>query len=241
MPTSMSWGEVVLRLSLAAAAGVVVGFNRGQRGRSAGPRTMVLVTGAAALAMILSDYLALRGPPRSSNGQPVNMDVLRLPLGILSGMGFLGAGAILKRGNLVQGVTTAASMWYMSVVGLCFGGGYFAIAFTATTLALLTLFVMPWIERFTHADHLSLVTVVARADALSEQELYDRLNALKLQPRNLNIDYQVSERLKTLCCEVSYQRRRALAIPRQVVSELSQRPGVVEVRWNWGGTVGEDV
>jgi putative Mg2+ transporter-C (MgtC) family protein len=232
----MSWGEVVLRLGLAAAAGIVVGFNRGQHGRAAGPRTMVLVTGAAALAMILSDYLALAGPPVSSRGLPVNMDVLRLPLGILSGMGFLGAGAILKRGNLVQGVTTAASMWYMSVVGICLGGGYYMIGMIGVALAIVALFMIPWIEQFAHADHLSQVTVVVRADALSEHEFWAQLNALKLQPRNLTVDYQVSERLKTLSFEVSYQRRRATVVPRQVVTELAQRPGVVEVRWNWGGT-----
>jgi putative Mg2+ transporter-C (MgtC) family protein len=239
MPTTMTWREVVLRLTFAAVAGVVVGFNRGQHGRAAGPRTMVLVTGAAALAMILSDYLALRGPPVSAKGFAVNMDVLRLPLGILSGMGFLGAGAILKRGNLVQGVTTAASMWYMSVVGLCFGGGYLMIGLIGLAMAVLALFLMPWVELFAHADHLSLVTVVTRADALSEQELYNRLSALKLQPRNLTIDYQVSERLKTLCCEVSYQRRRAMLVPRQVVSELSEHPGVIEVKWDWGGAPGD--
>jgi putative Mg2+ transporter-C (MgtC) family protein len=240
MPTTITGSDIVLRLCLAAAAGIVVGYNRGQHGRAAGPRTMVLITCAAALAMILSDYLALRGPPVSAKGFPVSMDVLRLPLGILSGMGFLGAGAILKRGNLVQGVTTAASMWYMSVIGLCVGGGYFLIGAIGLAVALLSLFFMPWVEQFTHADHLSLVTIIARADGMSEQELCDRLDAHNLQPRNLTIDYQVSERLKTICCEVSYQRRRAMVVAPQVVNELAQRPGVIEVKWNWGGATGEE-
>ena len=231
MPDTLIWTQVVLRLGLAAAAGIVVGFNRGQHGRAAGPRTMMLVTAAAALAMVLSDYLAIYGPPLSANGVHVGMDVLRLPLGILSGMGFLGAGAILKRGNLVQGVTTAASMWFMSVVGLCFGGGYFMLAFIGTGLAVLALFAVPWIERYTHADHLSVVTVVTRADGMSEREFYDRLNALKLEPRNLSIEYQVSEKLKTMSCEVAYQRRLSMDLPQIAVADLAHRPGVLEVKW----------
>jgi putative Mg2+ transporter-C (MgtC) family protein len=231
MSMTMSWEQVVLRLSLAAVAGIVVGFNRGQHGRAAGPRTMMLVTGAAALAMILSDYLALHGAPEAANGVRVNMDVLRLPLGILSGMGFLGAGAILKRGNLVQGVTTAASMWYMGIVGLCFGGGYIGIGLIGVALAGIALFVLPWIEQYAHADHLSRVTVVTRADGMTEQELRQRLDALGLRPQNFNIEYQVAEKLKTICCEVEYQRRRAMELPHKVVAELSHRPGVVEVRW----------
>ena len=231
MPDTLTWTQVVLRLGLAAATGIVVGFNRGQHGRAAGPRTMMLVTAAAALAMVLADYLAIYGPPLSANGVHVGMDVLRLPLGILSGMGFLGAGAILKRGNMVQGVTTAASMWYMSVVGLCFGGGYLGIGLIGVGLAVLALFVMPWVERYAHVDHMSRVIVVTRADGMSEEELRQRLDALDLRPQNFTIEYQVSEKLKTICCEVEYQRRRAMDLPHKTVADLAHRPGVLEVKW----------
>src|SRR5579863_1534149 len=194
MPNTLSWGDIALRLSLAATAGIVVGFNRGQRGRPAGPRTMLLVCAASALTMVLANYVAISGPPAGESQRSINVGALRLPQGILAGMGFLGAGAILKRGNFVQGVTTAASLWFMSVVGLCFGAGYLAIGLGGFAIAAVALFIVPWVEQYFHADHLSTVTVVTRPDGITEEELGQRLKAMKLDPQNFTIDYQVSEK-----------------------------------------------
>jgi len=122
MPTALTWQSIALRLLLTTLCAGVLGFDRDERGRSAGLRTNLLVGLAACLAMIQANWLM------NSNGKPENsfvvMDTLRLPLGILSGIGFIGAGAILRcRGELTEGVTTAATIWFVTVMGLCFGGG----------------------------------------------------------------------------------------------------------------------
>lgn len=230
MPNTLSWGDVALRLSLAAIAGIIVGFNRGQHGRAAGPRTMLLVCAASALTMILANYIAITGSPDESQ-RSINVGALRLPQGILAGMGFLGAGAILKRGNLVQGVTTAATLWFISVVGLCFGAGYIGIGVAGSVLAIVALFILPWAERFVHADHMSIVTVVTRHEGITEEELRQRLCTLGLSAENFTIDCQVSEKLKTISCEVEYQRKRALELPPKVIADLSHQPGVMGVKW----------
>jgi putative Mg2+ transporter-C (MgtC) family protein len=99
MPTTLEWSDVALRLALTVLAGGLIGFDRGEHGRPAGLRTTLLVCLAAAFAMLLANALL----PTSGKTQSsfVNFDVMRLPLGILTGIGFIGAGAIVRRHNLV--------------------------------------------------------------------------------------------------------------------------------------------
>src|SRR5205823_8605060 len=120
-PIHLGWPEIAIRLAFATAAGAIIGFNRTEHGRPAEIRTTMHVCLAAAVAMIEANLLlATAGKSADSFAR---MDILRLPLGILSGIGFLGGGVILKRGDIVLGVTTAATMWFVTVLGLCFGGG----------------------------------------------------------------------------------------------------------------------
>ena len=129
MSSVITWPDIALRIALAIAAGAMIGLNRGEHGLPAGLRTTLLVCLAACLSMIQANILiASTGRPADSF---VMMDVMRLPLGILSGMGFIGGGVILKRENLVLGVTTAATLWFVTVLGLCFGGGQIALGIIA--------------------------------------------------------------------------------------------------------------
>src|SRR6202167_1001142 len=104
MPVTLDWQQIALRLTLTVVAGLVIGFNRGEHGRPAGMRTTLLVCLAASVAMIQANLL-MNTVGKSSDSFVV-LDLMRLPLGILSGIGFIGAGAILRRDNLVVGVTT---------------------------------------------------------------------------------------------------------------------------------------
>lgn len=119
MTENIQWLAIALRLLLSVIAGAALGMERSKTGHPAGLRTTLLVTLAASVAMIQVNLLI------NTNGKPANsyvvMDLMRLPLGILTGVGFIGAGAIVRRGELVLGVTTAATMWFSTVVGLCFG------------------------------------------------------------------------------------------------------------------------
>jgi hypothetical protein len=118
--------DIAIRLGLSILAGVVIGFDRSEHGKIAGLRTTALVGLAASLAMIQVNLL-LSTAGRSPSSF-VTMDVMRLPLGILTGVGFIGAGAILRRDEVVFGVTTAATLWLVTVVGLCLGAGQIALA-----------------------------------------------------------------------------------------------------------------
>src|SRR5262249_30997212 len=137
MPLVVTWNDVVLRLASTFIACLVIGLNRGQHGHAAGLRTTILVGVAALVAMIQANVLLPTTGKETASFSV--LDLMRLPLGILTGMGFIGGGAILKRGDLVIGVTTAATLWFITVIGLCFGGGQVALGAAATAICLAVL------------------------------------------------------------------------------------------------------
>lgn len=137
MPLHPTWTEILIRILLSVAAGALVGFNRQRGSHAAGLRTTILITLAACLAMIQANLLL--SVPGRTDSSFASMDVLRLPLGVLTGVGFIGGGAILRRVDGVSGVTTAATIWIMTVIGLCFGGGQIGLGLLATAAAFIVL------------------------------------------------------------------------------------------------------
>jgi putative Mg2+ transporter-C (MgtC) family protein len=108
MPLSPTWAHITIRLVLTMLAGAVIGFDRGARGHAAGLSTTILVGLAASVAMIQANILLpLAGKTPESFSV---MDLMRLPLGILTGVGFIGGDTIVKKGDLVIGVTTGPEM-----------------------------------------------------------------------------------------------------------------------------------
>jgi putative Mg2+ transporter-C (MgtC) family protein len=131
--------EITLRLILGAIIGGIIGFEREIHGRAAGFRTQLLVCVAAVLIMIISEnfYLKLNYLDPS-----LRIDPARIAASALIGIGFLGAGVIVKSGYTIRGLTTAASIWIVSVIGLAIGGGFYieaTIAFLVTLIALVIL------------------------------------------------------------------------------------------------------
>jgi putative Mg2+ transporter-C (MgtC) family protein len=122
--------EMVLRLVLALVLGGVIGFQRERSGKEAGLRTHILICSGAALFTVVSIY----GFPGS--------DPARIAAGIVTGIGFLGAGVILHRsGGEVVGLTTAATIWAVAAIGLAAGAGLYIISVVATVLTLVILFI----------------------------------------------------------------------------------------------------
>jgi putative Mg2+ transporter-C (MgtC) family protein len=134
---SLTWYELLGRLALAAALGAVVGFEREVRERQAGLRTHMLVSLGSALFTIVSAYAWTAFSFGHNSG--VTYDPTRIAAQIVTGVGFLGAGAILHQGHLVRGLTTAASLWIVAAVGMAVGAGYWVAALITTLLVLFAL------------------------------------------------------------------------------------------------------
>ncbi|MDG4877308.1 MgtC/SapB family protein [Mesorhizobium sp. WSM4935] len=157
MPLHPSWPDLVGRLLVTLLAGFLIGLNREARGHSAGLRTTILVGLAACVAMVQANMLLdVSGKAPDSF---VRLDVMRFALGVLTGVGFIGGGAILRRGDLVTGVTTAATMWIMTMIGLAFGGGQYGLGAIATVLTLVTLQALKWVDLKISRDHKAVISV----------------------------------------------------------------------------------
>jgi putative Mg2+ transporter-C (MgtC) family protein len=134
---SLGWPEVLLRLALAAVLGAAIGIERELREREAGLRTHLLVCVGSALFTIVSAY-GFRGF-LEHGGAVVRADPTRIAAQIVTGIGFLGAGAIIRQGLSVRGLTTAATLWVVAAIGLASGAGYYSAAAITTVLVILSL------------------------------------------------------------------------------------------------------
>ncbi len=133
--------QIILRLLIAAGLGLIIGYERERQDHAAGLRThMILVVGAA-LAMTISINVAFIVGIENRAGDPA-----RIAAQVVSGIGFLGAGVIFKYGTSIRGLTTAASLWTVTIVGLAVGAGLFLAGLTATVILLLILTILNYFE-----------------------------------------------------------------------------------------------
>jgi len=126
--------EILFRLVAALAAGSLIGLERSHRGRPAGFRTHALVCLASSLLMLVTVY-ETHWFPDIANARVI-LDPTRMAQGIMTGIGFVGAGAIIKEGFTVRGLTTAASIWVTAAIGILTGIGFYFAAVVGTLLAL---------------------------------------------------------------------------------------------------------
>jgi putative Mg2+ transporter-C (MgtC) family protein len=173
--TDLDFTVILTRLALSFAASFALGWNREELGHPAGMRTIVLLCLAACTAMLLGSWLltetsgAMAGLSR--------LDLMRLPQGILAGIGFIGAGTILKQGATVRGVTTAATVWLATVVGLCFGAGAWRLGLATTLIALATLQGLGLIEQRLKRRSYGTVTLAFDPEVTSHAALLQRLRS----------------------------------------------------------------
>ena len=162
--------EISFRLIAALLAGGLIGLERSHRGRPAGFRTHALVCVASGLLMLVTVYETHWFPQTMS--ARVIVDPTRMAQGIMTGIGFVGAGAIIKEGFSVRGLTTAASIWVTAAIGILTGIGFYFAAAVGTLLALGTLSLFRWVEaRLPTESYASFVVRFRRDAAISEADV----------------------------------------------------------------------
>ena len=224
MPT-LTWPHVLLRLVVAGGLGGAIGLERELRERQAGLRTHLVVCVGSALFTIVSAYgfseFLVHG------GSVVRADPTRIAAQIVSGIGFLGAGAIIRQGLSVRGLTTAATLWLVAAIGMASGAGYYSAALITTGLALLTLgplriFAYRVVHRFRPELDRLLVEIPAGGSPGAVLEAIERggghVVALEIEQdgdrRNIAVDIEL---------------RGAAAS--SIVADVGEIDGVLEVRW----------
>lgn len=162
--------EICIRLTGALGIGALIGLERSYRGRPAGFRTHALVCVASSLLMLVTVYESQWFQPGGNSR--VVVDPTRMAQGIMTGIGFLGAGVIMKDGLSVRGLTTAASIWITSAIGILVGIGFYIPAALATVLTLGTLSGFRWIEGRMRTEQYAIFSVrLNRGNDMGENEL----------------------------------------------------------------------
>ena len=221
MPNLSNW-EIAVRLTLALVFGGLIGLEREAYGRPAGFRTHILVSVGSALVMIISVYgLA---SIKFAHTRP-SYDATRIAAQVVSGIGFLGAGTIMREGSSVRGLTTAASLWVVAGIGLAVGVGAIIPAYITTVLVLITLLVLSRVERSFLSTKRHVIVV-----EISDRPGQPGAIGLVLGRHNINIhDVKLDQDARPALLEMS------VSLPSKVdriavLEEISTIDGVLSVR-----------
>jgi putative Mg2+ transporter-C (MgtC) family protein len=223
---SLSWEEELLRVAVAAALGGAVGLERELRDREAGFRTHMLVAVGSALFTLVSAYgfrdFLVHG------GSVVRADPTRIAAQIVTGIGFLGAGAIIRQGLSIRGLTTAATLWVVAAIGLAAGAGYYSAAVITTLLALFSLGPLRGAahvltSRFRPETNRLLAQLPAGA---SPGGLVTEIESLGGRLQALEISQEADRR--TVLVDVTLPPR---ADAPSIIARLAEVEDVLEIRW----------
>lgn len=186
LSTEVTTVNAVFKLMLSLVLGCIVGLERKRKGQIAGVRTFALISMGATLAMILSVYI-----PQEYMGLK-NGDPGRVAAQVITGIGFLGAGAIIQMKGSVKGLTTAAGIWMVATIGMAVGVGMYIVSCIAT---LLIIFILVTIERYEHKLNIGQESKIVRVKVrgiIETQGDYNKIFSkyvIHVQDEYLKFDY----------------------------------------------------
>jgi putative Mg2+ transporter-C (MgtC) family protein len=208
-----------LRLVVSFIAGLLIGLEREAHSQPAGLRTHILISIGSTLAMLLSIYIP-QAYPGFQNGDPG-----RIAAQVVTGIGFLGAGAILRFGVNVKGLTTAASIWAMAMLGLAIGAGLFKISAIAIGIILFSLTIMDVIEKFFFRDRIfKRIEITVRKKTTAINEITGILKSLKIRVTAVDMKRNASE---TTDKYVFYVHVPVRLDPQLLAASLEKTEGIV--------------
>lgn len=214
----------LFRLLLALVAGGIIGLERSYNGRPAGFRTHSLVCMSSAMLMLLTVHqweLLTHAPIET-----IRVDPTRMAQGIMTGIGFLGAGVIMKDSYTIRGLTTAASIWITASIGILIGMGYLVIAIAATVLSLGTLSLFRLLEaRLPSLQFGQLSVRILRKNHLTEEDLLEVINYHGVTAQNRA--YFVQDEGKYICYEMTIHTRHQPNF-KKLAETLSQMEEILE-------------
>ena len=211
----LSLQEILIRLTVAAALGAIIGIERVVRRRPAGVRTSLFVCLATALFTILSGEIArLLGDTGST----------RIASNIVQGIGFLGAGAILRGPGGVIGMTTAATIFVEAAIGMAAGGGFYGVAAFATGLVLFGLSVVGWAERhFNLKCQLMIFRFTTSHTESVAREVQQLMASLKIPMLHFRVSMAGTTSVAEFEADVSHKQQE------EIVAQLNRQGVITEV------------
>lgn len=212
----------IVQLSLAVLFGGLIGGERQTHGRPAGLRTHVLVCLGSAVIIIAFQRLQSNLPVGAA--AVLKMDPARAAAGIIAGIGFLGAGTIVKGKDFTVGLTTAASIWVVAAIGITLGLGQYILATTVTVLVLLTLYILDKIKipSYHYAE------VMIEGEDISFDTLKTRLIDLGVHIKGYRIKRNLSTGLLSATFVIRYKDE---TLGPRLIGKLSDLPGIINISW----------
>jgi len=205
--------DVALKLMLAAFLGGCIGIERQMREKPAGLRTNMLICVGSTLFMTISERA----------GALLNADPSRIAAQIITGIGFLGAGAVLHSHGFVLGLTTAATIWVVAGVGMAVGSGFYGIAVFATLLSIATLTLMSYIEDRIQQRHLHSFTITGTDFSAAAAAIKTALKECSINLSSFNFRREPNRYQIWFNASVSHE------INLRIVERLSQFPAITQV------------
>lgn len=222
----ISNAEIMVRLVLAAFLGGAVGLEREVHGRPAGIRTYLILSLGCALLMVLSEYLLFKYEGHPLRGIALQVDPGRIAAQAITGVGFLGAGVIIRYRDSIRGLTTAACVWLVCATGLAIGAGFYLFGVVATALTLLCLIVLKIFEKRLRKDWYKEMAVVMEDTPGQLERIQEIIKKHHYQVVNLGLRKDLQSQELT----ASYRLRHRTVHPQQpVFHEVFQLPGVKRV------------
>ncbi|MCC6332919.1 MAG: MgtC/SapB family protein [Myxococcales bacterium] len=224
MLATIPW-ELLLRIAVGTVLGGIIGYERDIHGRPAGLRTHMIVGLASATFMVVSTNFVYH--QHFQHADMVEVDASRIAASIVTGMGFLAGGAILRTGVSVQGLTTAAALWLVGAIGMASGAGMFGVAIFVTVMGVIALTALRRFEdkdsRTTHRHRIDLVL----GEEVSTAQISTRLRELGVAVSTVKQERKPEKKTQSLTLDV---RVPAEVDFETLVGSLGADPGVRRVR-----------
>jgi len=222
--------EFVLRLALALLLGGWIGYQRESLNQVAGFKTHILVCVGSCMIMIVSLCMPfIRYPGELTQYANTSADTARIAAQVVSGIGFLGAGAIIKSGMSVKGLTTAASLWAIAGLGLCIGAGMYILSIAGTILIFLTLTLFSKMEKRMQKKRIIVLRITMLDEACAVGKIFELFNSLSIQVKNTNVlEEQIGQ--DTITLDLMLRLPVSVDIE-HLMSKLERMPNVYEVEY----------
>lgn len=222
--------EILIRIGLAAVAGTVLGIEREKHGRAAGLRTTLMVCLASCIAMIISDAFYQHSFVQQATAGGWHPDPARLAAGVLSGMGFLGAGVIIRQSNhMVRGVTTAATLWFVTIIGLAFGAGSIGVGLLATVGSVLILVLIPHVESLVKNDWYSDLGVSFSTSACTVDLLVAAILPLGVKVKGIDVVEDLADDRSEVVLHLRYKRKSMVKFTADMTAAIRKVGGVTRI------------
>lgn len=220
--------DITVKLLLAALAGGLIGLERESHGRPAGLRTNLLVSVGSCVIVIISETFHLKYAMFGVDSA-LRLDPSRVAAQIVTGIGFIGAGVILKEGASVRGLTTAASLWTVAGLGMAFGMGFYSLGTIATLLVLISLNFLKKLDPIIKKDRFLTLAVTA----VNREGLLDELQEI-FSARNLQVS-DISSHVDLVTGELFYQMiitQQQKRIGHELTTVIKQLEGIKKIHYH---------